>query len=527
MSSSARKGILSRKHVVRGGSAVVAASQIIALSCFSHAAQAQNTPLLNPDLYDQYSPLEKEFATALDDLAASRSTFFCTEGCNSSSQKLQDTAYTLDSLTSEAGAHSQGGEGPMDILTDEQFDSALRWLAPEELFALAPIATGFGNGQLGLLDNHIDNTRSLSRSRLFANNVVSPELKRGYASTAGAQSSGAAFSRFNMFFDVSDGFGKRDDTTGTGSEDAFDFNSGEVGLGGDWRFSDNLVSGAMLGYSKRKVDFDVSKSRADGKIDLDGFSLLAFAQWDSLHWYGNVSVGYQKSSYDFFRRIAVSEESEFPDNYYAPDAGAKGSPDGSGLLANFTVGFPFQADGWETDLYLKGAWQKQSIDAFSEELASVVDPGSTYSAGFGFDVSKQNIKSFDTAAGFKVNYVLTPSFGVVIPYLRAEFHRQLEDSPQKVGLTFQGLDDLDTTGLSASDIAALRDSFQFDLTSERPDKYWVTTALGVSAVLRGSTRVSDAGRGAGGLQCYLQLSTVFGLAHYDNSAIMAGLRYEF
>jgi tRNA A58 N-methylase Trm61 len=46
-------------------------------------------------------------------------------------------------------------------------------------------------------------------------------------------------------------------------------------------------------------------------------------------------------------------------------------------------------------------------------------------------------------------------------------------------------------------------------------------------VLRGSSRVSDAGRGSGGLQAYLQYSTVFGLAEYNKSAITAGVRYEF
>jgi hypothetical protein len=94
-------------------------------------------------------------------------------------------------------------------------------------------------------------------------------------------------------------------------------------------------------------------------------------------------------------------------------------------------------------------------------------------------------------------------------------------------MEFQGLDDVDTTGLNETDIANLRDAFQFDLRSERPDKSWYSMAAGVSAVLRGSNRVGDSGRGSGGLNAYLQYSTVFALAHYDNSAITAGLRYEF
>ncbi len=523
MPSASPARIVARKHAVRGGSAAVAVSQIVTLSCFSQGAEAQSA-LVAPQLYEQYSPLERDFATAVGELDdANRSTLFCTEGCPS--QALQETSNTLYSLASTASARLQGGEGLYDLETTDQFNNALRWLAPEELFALAPIATGFVNGQLGTLDNHIDATRSLSRARLFANNVVSPALKRGYAANAGAQAAGAGFSRFNLFFDVSAGFGDRGDTTDTGSEDAFDFDARELSLGVDWRFSDNLVAGGMLGYTDRKVNFDVGKSRADGNVDANGFSLLAFVQFDDLHWYANAAAGFQKLSYDFYRRIAVSEESTLPDNTYAPDAAAKSSPHGSGLLANLNVGVPFQWGGWGADIYFKAAWQKQSINSFSEDLVDVNTD--VYSAGFAFNVDQQDIKSFDTSLGFKVNYVATPSYGVVIPFLRGEFHKQLEDSPQRVGLEFQGLDDVDTTGLTESDVAALQDAFQFDLRSDRPDNSWYSMAVGVSAVLRGSNRVSDAGRGSGGLQCYLQYSTVFALKHYNNSAISAGLRYEF
>jgi hypothetical protein len=525
MSSSAHKRIVARKHAIGGGSAV-AVSQLVAIACMSPAAQAQQVPnsaMLSPQLTDQYSRFELDFATAVADLDVARSTFFCTEGCT---EALYNTSATLDALVNTAASQSNGGEGPYAVDSVEQFDNALRWLAPEELFALAPIASGFGNGQVETLDNHIDANRSVSRARLFARNVVSPSLKRGYAATSGAQPAGAGFSRLNLFFDASAGFGNRSDTTDAGSGDAFDFDAREFSVGMDWRFSDNLVAGALLGYTDRSIDFDVKKSRADGKIDATGLSLLAFAQWDELGWYGNAALGYHHLGYDIYRRIAVSEESAFPDNFYAPDAAAKSSPTGSGLLANVNAGIPFDWGGWGTDLYVKAVWQQQSIRSFSEKLQDLAD-SSTYSSGFAFNVGKQDIKSFDTALGIKLHYVATPSFGVLVPFLRGEFHRQLEGSPRQVKLEFQGLDDVDTTGFTEADMANLRDAFQFDLRSERPDKSWYSMAAGVSAVLRGSNRVGDSGRGSGGLNAYLQYSTVFALAHYNNSAITAGLRYEF
>jgi len=512
-------------RAIRSGSVAAAVAQVIALFGPAQQAHAQGVPssaLTAQELLDQYSPVERDFAIAVATLDNARqTTFFCTEGCTA---ELENTLFTMSNLISEANARLQGGEGPYNIDIDsvDRFDNALRWLAPEELFALAPIATGFANGQLGTLDSHMENTRSVSRARLFANNVVSPTLKRGYAATSGAGSAGDSFSRLNLFFDVSAAFGDRTDTTDTGSEDAFDFDGNELALGLDWRFSDHLVAGGLVGYTDRKVDFDVNKSAADGNIDADGFSLLAFTQWDDLRWYGSLAAGYQKLKYDFTRRIAVIAESDDPGNFGAPDAVAQGSSDGSGLLAALNVGMPFQWGGWGTDIFLKATWQKQSIDGFSEDLTQInSDPAA---AGFAYNVGKQDIKSFDTALGFKVQYVATPSFGVLIPFLRGEFHQQLEDSPRVVDLEFQGLDD---PGLTPDQVATLQDAFQFQLRSDRPDKSWISAAIGASAVIRGSSRVSDAGRGAGGLQCYLQYSTVFGLAHYSNSAISAGLRYEF
>ncbi len=251
MSSSARSRIVARKHAVPGGAAAVAVSQIVALACFSQGASAQGVPssaVTEPQLYDQYSPIERDFANAVAFIdEANRTTFLCGE-C--SSAPLLELTSTLGNLLDTAFSFQQGGEGAFDISSVEAFDNALRWLAPEEVFALAPLATGFGNGQADTLDNHMDATRSLSRARLFANNVVSPALKRGYASSAGA-GAGGDFSRVNLFLDVSAGFGDRDDTTDTGYEDAFDFDTKELSLGLDYRFSDNLVTGAMLGYTDR------------------------------------------------------------------------------------------------------------------------------------------------------------------------------------------------------------------------------------------------------------------------------------
>jgi uncharacterized protein YhjY with autotransporter beta-barrel domain len=505
-------------------------AQLIALSCVAataHAGRVIVTPLLEPELVEQYTPLDQEMATAVTDLMANAS-LFCPEGCYGSVDDLFTEGNGLEGAAFSVLFPGQGGGYAQSFA---ELQAALRWLAPEELFALVPLATGFANSQLSLLGDHFDSTRYISRSRLFAANRVSAALRNGYASAdgAGGSSAGADFSRFNLFFNASVGFGKRDDSTGltgggsgpdAGSEDAFDFDSSELSLGADWRFSDNLVVGGLVGYTDRRVDFDRDLSYVEGGIDATGFSLLGFAQWDELRWYANATLGYQQLGYDTRRRVDVVSEGGFPPSI---DALAMGSPDSNSLLASLNVGLPFQWGKWGTDLFLNTSFQKHSIDGFSEEADADSTP-----LGMLYDVDKQNIKSVDAALGFKVQYIATPGFGVVVPFLRGAFHQEMEDSPRQIGLEFQGLDGvIEDGGLTEAEADALRDAFRFNLTSDRPDKSYFSAAAGVSAVIRGSNRVSAAGRGAGGLQCFVQYSTTFGLARYESAAITGGFRYEF
>jgi uncharacterized protein YhjY with autotransporter beta-barrel domain len=514
-------------------SAAIAIAGTIALSCVAATVHAGITeqpvepPLFQPGLAELYTPLETEMATGITDLMANYSRF-CPEGCFGSVSDLFTEAAGMEDAAFGALFPGQRVGYAQSFA---ELSAALRRFAPEELFALVPLATGFSNSQLSMLGDHFDATRAISRSRLFASNRVGAALRNGYAATTGAggSSAGAEFSRFNLFFNASVGFGKRDDSTGftgggsgpdAGSEDAFDFDSSELSLGADWRFSDHFVAGGLAGYTDRAVDFDSGLSIAQGGIDARGFSALAFAQWDDFRWYANASIGYQALDYDTTRRVEVASEGGFPPSI---DALAFGSPGSSSLLASLGVGVPFQWGAWGTDLFLDAKFQKHSIDGFSEESNDEGTPLGTL-----YDVGKQDIKSMDTSVGVKLQYVATPSFGVLVPFVRGAFHQELEDSPRQLSLEFQGLDGAVEDGaLTEAEAAALRDAFRFNLTSDRPDKSYFSAAAGVSAVIRGSSRVSESGRGAGGLQCFVQYQTTFGLARYESGAITGGFRYEF
>jgi len=106
----------------------------------------------------------------------------------------------------------------------------------------------------------------------------------------------------------------------------------------------------------------------------------------------------------------------------------------------------------------------------------------------------------DAAAGFRLQYVLTPPFGVVVPYLKAEYHKQFEDDPNSVRAAYN---------------ADVSDALRFDVVGEKPDSTFAIYAIGVSTVVRG------------GWQAFIQYQTVQNLDLLSNEVITGGVRSEF
>jgi hypothetical protein len=193
-----------------------------------------------------------------------------------------------------------------------------------------------------------------------------------------------------------------------------------------------------------------------------------------------------------------------------------GSPDSNALLATLDVGVPLQWNSIGVDLYFKADYQNVKIGGFAETEA-VVSGGS--GSGFQFDVSSQTIKSMDTALGIKLQRVWQPAFGILVPYLRMEFHRQLETGRHGFSAVYSDLPD------DVSD--AIEQSVDSAFRSDAPDKAFYTLAVGTSVVLRGSSKISASGAASGGLQGYLQYATVRNKRNYRDNLISGGLRYEF
>lgn len=355
---------------------------------------------------------------------------------------------------------------------------ALRWTAAEEFAAQGASATDFSNSQLGALASRLSALRFGARGMRLANRTTGESATLASNRTSplggGASADGDSIaSRWSVFIDGSYGYGAKDDSTFDGGfEDAFDFDGREFTLGMDHRFTDTIVAGVIGGYSNKSIDFDVARSIVDASMRVEGYSLIGYGQWEGGRLYVNGSVGGQWLDLDTRRRILYPS---FNPRVQSIDSTALSTTSSSAVMATFGAGYEARAFGISFGPYLKAEYQDITIDGFTE--------GGPAADGFAFDVGSQKIKSLDTALGVRAQRVFTPSFGVVVPYLRAEYHREFENDARVVSAIY-------------TDSAALATTGTFSVPTDEPD------------------------------DGFLQYQQVVGLDRYSDRVITAGLRYE-
>jgi outer membrane autotransporter protein len=420
-------------------------------------------------------------------------------GCSAEAQRVFGNVRELVQTANELL-----GSGPTEFSlgSDEQgLGFALRWTAAEELAAQSSAGTEFANNQLTSLMSRMTALRYGARGFSVANFIPGETdtgaiLAQEWQPLGGGAAADSElpddFSRWGGFLDGSYGWGDRDPTD---VEDAFDFDGTEVTAGIDYRLTPQLVLGGIFGYSQQEIDFDSRRSVVDGGIESDGYSVIVYGMYEWQGPYVSASLGWQKLSIDSTRRIAYPS---FNTDVESVDVTARGSTDSDTISATFSAGWSFNWKALGVEPYLRAEYRDMTLDGFEE--SSVHNRGALAGqpAGFDFSFDDQDIKSLDTALGFRIQYALTPSFGVVVPYLKAEYHRQFEDDPHAVSAAYN----------------ALADS-PFDVVGDETDTSFYVAAAGLSVVLKQ------------GWQGFIQYQTVQSLDLLTNDVITGGVRAEF
>jgi outer membrane autotransporter protein len=405
-------------------------------------------------------------------------------------------------------ANEMLGSGPTEHslgLDEEGLGFALRWTAAEEMAAQSSAGSEFANNQLTSLMSRMTALRYGARGFSVVN--ASPGARqngailaherssRGGGASADADAS-SEFSRWGGFLDGSFGWGDRDPTD---VEDAFDFDGMEMTFGVDYRFTPGFVLGAIAGHTQQEIDFDSRRSVVEGGIESDGYSLIVYG----LHeWHGpymSASIGWQKLSLDTTRHITYPS---FDIHNESTDVTARGSSDSTTFSMTFNSGWSLNWKALGAEPYMRAEYRDMKLDGFNENSRYNTGSQAGQPAGFDFTFGDQRTKSLDTALGFRVQYALTPSFGVIVPYLKAEAHWQLEDELHTVDATY-------------ANMGGATPAVPFDIVGDKSDDSFYVAAVGLSVVLKG------------GWQGFIQYQTVQSLDLLSNDVITGGVRSEF
>jgi outer membrane autotransporter protein len=420
----------------------------------------------------------------------------CTGAVFLTFDRVRHLVHTANQLT---------GEGPTTFslnLDRARLGRALRWTAAEELAAQGSSATRFAGNQLNSLASRMSALRLGARGFKTVRNESDGDSHERVASHDARALGGAASAddlgiarRWGGFIDGAAGTGRQDDTTNLatpGTEDAFDFDGWDITAGLDYRIGMSTVVGLIAGYTDREIEFDSSVSVVDATIASDGGSAMVYLLWEGADFYASASVGMQRLAHDLRRRIAyASLNPAIP----SIDETARSSTDSDATLASVNLGYSWRRGGFSLEPYVRAEYQDIEIDAFGERQGE----------GFDFTYGQQQIESLDAAAGVRVQYVFTPSFGVLIPFVRGELHREFADDKRTIDAVYSGI--VGTTGL---DPAA-----NFAIATNEPDDEFYIGAAGVSFVFKH------------GIQAFLQYQQTFALERIDDRSVAGGLRFEF
>jgi outer membrane lipase/esterase len=303
-----------------------------------------------------------------------------------------------------------------------------------------------------------------------------------------AQFEGDFLSRLGIFVTGEVTFGDKDSS---GEVEGYDFDTQGVTVGADWRFTDNLVAGAAVGYSRFNADFDESDVSLEGQeleSDAVQFSLFSsFYLTDQLFVDGIASFGWH--FYDSERRILVPSAA---DPATLIETSAKGDFDAIHYGFATNVGYTIRRFGANLTPIARLEYLRAEIDGFTEEEDSPEAIELTF--------DDHNVDSLTLNVGLEADYPFSTAFGVISPNVRAEAVHEFLGNEDGVLVRYAA----DPTQLS-----------EFEVSNERDNDYYGILGAGVAATLQG------------GWAAFVDYHTFVGLDNFDIHTVNVGLRLEF
>jgi outer membrane autotransporter protein len=261
----------------------------------------------------------------------------------------------------------------------------------------------------------------------------------------------------------------------------YNFNSGTVTAGIDYRFTKDLILGTAFSYTRSESGFDNNGGSLDSNAYNGAFYGTYYAT-DSLYFDAITTFG--GVSYDSVRNIRYSVPLE------TINTKAKANPNGEQYSVSLGGGYNFALQEWTLNPYARVSYIKLDVDGFKEQGGD----------GWAMRFSDQTVESVTTTLGGQVSYALSTQWGVFLPNLRGEWHHQYKDNSRTIAVAFLG----DTTS-----------GLVFDTVTDDPDRNYFTVGTGVSGTF------------AKGLTAFLNYDTLLGYRNVDSHLFTVGARLEF
>lgn len=378
-------------------------------------------------------------------------------------------------------------------LTQEQLSAGLQQIATEEFANTESVANEIATNRQDPVIARLTAVRSgiggftaqgfsPDNAELLANNEWLDSVQSMRGGSAGDDALGSAWSGFLNF---SYGTGNRDQTE---RSNGFDYDSYNVTLGGDYRFSSSFVVGAALNYYKVDSAFDNEPTVAGGDLDTDGWGGTVYGTYYGERFYIDGLAGYAVSDYDIHRNIYIASNNAAVDSIAAT---AEGSTKSADYAASIGAGGYFGSGGFGWGPYGRLTYTRVNIDSYQEEGAE--------QAGLNLNVDKQDWTSLISALGAQFSFTFSQSYGVIAPQLRLGWIHQFENDSQDIVATYTA------------------DPRQYALvaTTDEPDRDYAEVGLGVSSVFQG------------GAQVFFSYDTLLGFENLTSHLFTLGGRWEF
>jgi outer membrane autotransporter protein len=268
------------------------------------------------------------------------------------------------------------------------------------------------------------------------------------------------------------------ETDPTASQPGIDLTTHGLTLGADYRPTNGSVVGVALGLVKSTADLSSGAANQDTK----GWSVSAFGEIDPVeNGYVNLTITYGQNKYDSVRRANASLQPPTTFEY-------TGAPRGSQFGAALAAGYQYYVQALTLNPYGRVDYLDIQVDAFQEDPAN--------GASNPLTVSEQRFKSTVLTLGGQAQYAYSTAWGVLVPYVRAEYQYVAQSSTKEVAVSYAG-GILQPVALAGT------------------DRNYGHFAVGASAVL------------PHGLSGYFNYEQLIGKQNYSDSRYMLGLRYAF